>query len=222
MPSSTMLRAFYRSYRKNASYLRKKDKKVARARLRLWFLPVRRGMRFLDVGCNAGFAVAAALERGLDAYGIDIDPASIRAAQEWLPPERFDVASIEDYAARGMQADFVYSSEVIEHVPDPDCFVSALRNILKPGGAVYITCPDAGHLLRPRNFTDWREVRPPEHLVYYTRAGLRVLFARHGFGRFHFRPHTKPSHRMTARALTAQAVRAYSAAATRPMARNFS
>ncbi|MFP3944159.1 MAG: class I SAM-dependent methyltransferase [Alphaproteobacteria bacterium] len=200
MPAGEVLDAFYSRYAKTPKYLRKQEKKVARAKLRLRFLPVRRGMRFLDVGCNAGFAVKAALDRGLDARGIDIDREAIATAQSWLPPDRFEAASVEDYAARGHRADFIYSSEVLEHVPDPDRFAAALRDVLVPGGRLYITCPDAGHWLRPRNFLEWQAVRPPEHLVYYTRAGLRALFARHGFGRIRFRPHTKPSHRMTARA----------------------
>ena len=199
MPSDDVLTAFYSGYKKNARYFGKKDKKVRRAKLRLRFLPVRRGMCFLDVGCNAGFAVAAALQRNLDAHGIDIDREAIEAAQTWLPPERFKALSIEEYAAQGHRADMVYSSEVLEHVPNPDGFVGALSQVLRPGGWVYITCPDAGHFRRPRNFTDWKEVRPPEHLIYYTRDGLRRLFARHGFASFWFRPHLKPSHRMLAR-----------------------
>lgn len=199
MPGPEVLRAFYTGYATNDKYMRKKEKKVARARLRLRFLPVRRGMCFLDVGCNAGFAVAAALERGLDARGIDIDTEAIATAREWLPPERFEAVSIEDYAERGHRADFIYSSEVLEHAPDPDSFVRALSRILVPGGHVHITCPDAGHFLRPRNFFDWEAVQPPKHLVYFTRDGLRALFRRHGFDRIFFRPHLKPSHRMTAR-----------------------
>jgi len=197
-PSTAELSAFYEGYKANRKYLRRRDAKVKRALGRLKHIPFTKGQRFLDVGCNAGFGVAAALQLGLDAYGIDIDRESIEAAKSWLPEDRFDVSSAEQYAASGKKADIIYSSEVIEHMIDPGSFVAALSRILEPGGRLYLTCPDAGHIRRPLRFTAWKEVKPPEHLVFFTRKGLRALFGRHGFEGLRFVPHLKPSHRMTA------------------------
>lgn len=199
MPSGETLSCLYDHYRSTAKYLRKRDGKVRRALWRLRLLPIPRGARFLDVGCNAGFAVSAALRLGLDAHGIDVDGEAIRQARTWLPPERFSAISVQEYVTRGERADVIYMSEVLEHVPHPESVVAAISAILNPRGLLYLTCPDAGHFLRPSPFTDWKECKPPEHLVYYTRQGLRALFGRHGFERIRFRPHTKPSHRMTAR-----------------------
>lgn len=199
MPPDDVLSAFYSRYAVTGKYLRKKDSKIRRAARRLRFLPIKNGARFLDVGCNAGFTVAAALHRGLDAYGIDIDREAIKLAGSWLPAERFTACSVEEYAAQRHRADAVYMSEVIEHMPRPESAADALAKIIRPGGLLFITCPDAGHIFRPRIFTDWPECKPPEHLVWYTAKGLRTLFQRHGFERIRFRPHTKPSHRMTAR-----------------------
>jgi hypothetical protein len=61
MPSDETLNAFYDNYHKSAQYLSKLDSKIRRAKKRIrsvnWF---KKPGKFIDVGCNVGFAVEAA------------------------------------------------------------------------------------------------------------------------------------------------------------------
>jgi SAM-dependent methyltransferase len=72
----------------------------------------------VDIGCGVGAMVATFLERGFDAYGVDVAGLSQRWARLGLPPERFVIVD-----PMGMRlpfddgsVDFAFSLGVIEHV----------------------------------------------------------------------------------------------------------
>lgn len=182
LPDLQKLSGQYQHYAGNRDYYAKARKKRRRHLKRLVRV---RGLlpkmgRFLDVGCNIGAAVEAARHLGYDATGIDIDPHSVSLADQLFPGNRFEVRAIEEYAAQEQPFDIVHSSEVIEHVPDIQAFVRALSQLLKPGGILYLTTPDAGHWRVPRDFLSWVTVCPPEHIHYFNRANLTHILARHG------------------------------------------
>jgi 2-polyprenyl-3-methyl-5-hydroxy-6-metoxy-1,4-benzoquinol methylase len=88
--------------------------------------------------------------------------------------------------------DFVFFSEVIEHLPIPGYVVlERLRNVLRPGGAIICTTPN---LYRPRNLLYMALGRPifdnfrfPDdeialrHVLEYTRDHLDWQFKKAGF-----------------------------------------
>lgn len=195
MPSVGELNDFYNAYHKTSQYTAKLASKIRRAVKRI--RSVRRylrGKRFVDVGCNAGFAVKAAHELGLDAYGIDIDPDSVSFARQTFPECRFDVASAQQCAAGDERYDLIYCSEVIEHLPEVDEFVAALYQMLAPDGMIFLTTPDVGHYtLRKGDLMQWDGIRPPEHLLYFNKKNLDHLFNRHGFRKIKYQWSFKPT-----------------------------
>lgn len=66
-------------------------------------------LRVLDVGCGPGIYVAALAQQGLDAHGVDVDPAT--------PYERVDVFS-DDFARHYDGYDLCLCLEVAEHLPE--------------------------------------------------------------------------------------------------------
>ncbi len=200
IPSDAELSAFYQQYRTNTTYATKRDKKIKRARRRIKRLKrITKGNRFLDVGCNQGFAVAAAQALNLSAHGIDLDASAIASAQREFGDAAFSTETAPDFAAKGQTFDMVYSSEVIEHIPNYSEFAAAIGRLTVPDGVLYLTTPDAGHFRIPRDFVSWPQVHPPRHLTYFTKKGLRSLFEQHGFHDFRFMWNFKPGIRMIAR-----------------------
>lgn len=198
-PTAEELTAFYQSYRGSKMYKPKEQKKIRRAKRRIArLLSLTPGRRFLDVGCNMGYAVKAASDLKLDARGIDIDTDTLNKARETYG-DLFECISVQDYAAKGQKADIIHTSEVIEHVPDPDSFAAALHAILTDDGVLYLTTPDSGHWRVPRDFLSWDAVKPPFHITYFTRKGIRALLERHGFEIVKFSFSLKPGLRVTAR-----------------------
>lgn len=197
-PTPDALGRFYSAYYASASYGTKRDKKIKRAAKRV--KRVRRriksgGMRFLDVGSNLGYAVEGARLQGFEATGIEIDADAVLQAQADFPGGRFFVTTVEDFAQRGEQFDFVYCSEVIEHAVDIRGFADALMDLIAPGGVLFLTTPADGHRATPKPLVSWVQVKPPEHLHWLAKEHLLRLFGRDGFTpRFQFNP--KPGHKL--------------------------
>ena len=199
-PTLAELEAFYKSYAGTTDYTKKEKRKIQRSTKRIRRLKgYTKGRAFLDVGCNYGFAVVAAHALGFDAHGIDVDSTAIASNQQRYEGRgSFTHVPVQDYAASGKKADVIYTSEVIEHVPDPDSFVAAMSKILNAGGVLYLTTPDASHVRVPKDFATWDQVIPPEHLTYFTRKGMKALLERHGFKSVKFGFNLKPGLRVIA------------------------
>lgn len=181
MPTGSEIDDFYRQHPRNDKYLRKSGGKFRRARWRI--VRLKRhvpGTRFLDIGCSIGSSVEAARMAGFDATGIDLDPQSIEFAAQQYPQCRFLHVSSAELAQRGEKFDLIFSTEVIEHVTDPQAFVDDLRALLNPGGIVFLTTPHATHFRIPQDILSWYGLKPPEHIVLFGRKSIKALFERRG------------------------------------------
>lgn len=201
-PTIEELNDYYQEYKTGSDgYLRKRDSKLRRARKRIARIIAENppGKRFLDIGCSVGLTVAAAHDLGLDAMGIDIDATAVEVAGTEFPEAGgFQQLSVEDLAETGVEFDIVYASEVIEHVPDPESFVRSIATLLSKGGIAYLTMPDGGHFMLPKDFATWNMVVPPEHLTFFTRKGITALLARHGLKIRRFQISFKPGIKLLA------------------------
>jgi SAM-dependent methyltransferase len=102
--------------------------------------------RALDAGCGHGAIVYELLDRGWDAYGFDMSKWLIEQARNFSTQaaQRFSVGELPDVPIQG-SFDLITCVEVLEHVPDPQAVLSALRERLRPGGRLIATTPN----LRP-------------------------------------------------------------------------
>jgi 2-polyprenyl-6-hydroxyphenyl methylase/3-demethylubiquinone-9 3-methyltransferase len=97
-----------------------------------------KGLRILDIGCGGGLlcepmARLGATIVGADAAERNISVAKVHAAQSGLDID-YRFVTAEAMADAGEQFDVVLNIEVIEHVADPLGFLTACRQLLKPGG----------------------------------------------------------------------------------------
>ena len=141
-----------------------------------------RGRRVLDVGCGGGFMAGAMHTVGARAAaGIDLNPAAIAYARAHFPRCEFHTGAFSDFAGGSIGAfDFVYSSEVIEHVADVEAFARFLAQVAAPGAAVFLTTPDLGSPRVPADVTRWDVFGPPVHIQFFTESVLARLLERFG------------------------------------------
>jgi 2-polyprenyl-3-methyl-5-hydroxy-6-metoxy-1,4-benzoquinol methylase len=92
----------------------------------LKFLRYVRGKDVLDIGCGGGFMVEAFERIGGRATGIDISRNSVNYATKHFPRSRFYCKSLADFRGCGLTFDFVFSSEVLEHLPGPAQFMETV------------------------------------------------------------------------------------------------
>lgn len=170
-----------------AGYQKKLDSKMRRSRRRVARLARRMpGKRLLDVGSNIGCLVEAGRERGLDAVGLEINPALVDHASKTYPGARFVAGTIEDCAFTDASFDGVYCSEVIEHVPDNNSFVAGIARVMAPGAVLFLTTPGLHEYTKGPDAGSWPDFGAPDHKLYHTRESMRRLLARHGFDRVSF------------------------------------
>ena len=155
------------------------------------------GRRMLEIGCGrGGFSYWLAAQRPPPARVVAVDfsatavgKAAAHARAQGSTVVDWLVGDIESIPHPDASFDLVVSCETIEHVPQPQRALRELARVLRPGGRLYLTCPNYFSLmgwyriylwLRRRPFTEEGQPINQFLLLPRTRAwvagtGLRVL-----------------------------------------------
>lgn len=99
----------------------------------------------LDAACGVGYGAAYLAEGARQVVGVDVDQDSIAYARARyaLPNVRFEVMDVHQLDVPDASFDTVCSFETIEHVRDPERVLSELARVLRSGGALVISTPNA-------------------------------------------------------------------------------
>lgn len=157
-------------------YAKKENSKRRRSRRRANYLRrhLKTGKRVMDVGSNVGFFVEAASAMGLQAEGLEINPVLAESARRRFPHLTFHTCSLEEFEQQGV-FDGVYCSEVIEHTVDVAHFARQLLDLLRPGGALYLTTPSIAEYMAGGKVN--RNLGAPDHKLYFNKRNI-VQFLR--------------------------------------------
>jgi SAM-dependent methyltransferase len=122
--------------------------------------------KLLDVGCGTGWLA----NHFSDYTGIDGSQDAVEAARTHGRNVHLgDLAGPLPFSDQSFDA--VVLKDVLEHVPDPVALVRDVRRVLRPGGRVFASSPDAQRWV----WDDYTHRRP------FTRKAFRMLFMDHGF-----------------------------------------
>ncbi len=163
------------------------------------------GTRVLDLGCGAapGLRYFAAL--GVDAIGLDVAPAALRAARTFLPTARLVCADLSaPLPLRDETADLIILREVIEHLTAVRPLLEECRRVLRVGGAVVLTTPNRWDARRPiYRLTGrvWSGEADPTHVHIFDPPELRQVLRAAGFSRVRVSSGFKPLLRLGGRRL---------------------
>ncbi len=148
------------------------------------------GLRILDIGCGGGLlsepmARLGATVVGADAAERNLPVARIHAEQSGLDID-YRHTTAEAMAAAGEQFDVVLNMEVIEHVVSPIDFLTACRDLLKPGGLMIASTINRNPksymvaIFGAERVMRWLPVGTHEWNKFITPAELEDLIARAG------------------------------------------
>lgn len=87
----------------------------------------------VDVGCGDALPLSFLSEWGYDCFGVDPSYEAIDLAMKHNVSAEFFVETGEKFATRGMETDYLYSLNTIEHMDDPAAMVEIMRRVRKWG-----------------------------------------------------------------------------------------
>jgi SAM-dependent methyltransferase len=142
-----------------------------RRQLRTMFIGDGPPGKLLEVGSGSGRFLQRMRRAGWQVQGTDFDPVVARRVREKyaLQIDVGDLAAL-DYAAGAY--DVVAMSQVIEHVPEPLALLRECARLLRPGGRLVLSTPNAAGLAHRRYAASWRGLEPPRHLHIFTPHAL--------------------------------------------------
>ena len=146
--------------------------------------------RLLDIGCGNGHLIKAALERGWETEGFDVDPKTTTKVSE-----RYNVKA---HHGDFLQIDFkennydlITMHQVLEHLKYPNDYLDKINTLLRPGGGLFVALPNIRSLsnrfkhvleragLKKKHVGKYYETS--HHLMYFDPTTLPILLDRHGF-----------------------------------------
>lgn len=132
------------------------------------------GRRVLDLGCRSGALTRHFLE-GNSVVGLDIDRAALAKA-EALGIEPVEANVEEPLPFPDASFDAVVAGELLEHLQFPGALVAEARRVLRPGGVLVGSVPNA---FRVQSRVRFLRGRPPEddptHLHLFSPSAIRSL-----------------------------------------------
>lgn len=139
-------------------------------------------IRLLDVGCSSGAFLMTAWRQGFRAEGVEPSTdaaqtarsAGLRVFTGYLEQARFEAASF----------DAITLIEIVEHLRDPLALLKECARILRPGGVVLITTPNAHSWTARAMGARWAGFSLKAmggHISFFSPDSMRMLAARGGF-----------------------------------------
>jgi len=123
---------FYRYERESKEILQyQKLKKIA-------------NVNVLDIGCGSGKLLIALSNYNFKLFGIDIDPEPIKVLKENYNIDG-DAVFFSNFST-DKKFDIIFAYHFLEHVSDPTLTLQKMKNLLKPGGLLFLRVPNIDSL----------------------------------------------------------------------------
>ena len=131
----------------------------------------------LDLGCRSGALTQHFLD-GNSVVGLDVDAAALeKAAALGIEPVQANVE--EPLPFDDASFDAVVAGELFEHLQFPDALVAEIRRVLRPGGVLVGSVPNAFRVQSRLRFLRGRAPEDdPTHLRMFSPDAIRALARR--------------------------------------------
>lgn len=132
----------------------------------------------LDLGCGGGSFVRYLRSRGYDAVGFE--PAEVLYNAFLSRESFFERKSIEQAAGEQARFQIITLLDVVEHLADPVETLASVRDVLAPGGWLFLSTPDTDSLMAKLWGRHWHFYHR-YHLSMFSPRNLALLLERSGF-----------------------------------------
>jgi SAM-dependent methyltransferase len=180
----------FRGYSQVRNFRKSRTRAEKIVRFALENAPSKQNPKLLDIGCNKGFLLQAALEHGCNIYGIEVI-AELTAPFRKKYREFGDNITCQKLAEaqksyHSEMFDIISAIDVIEHLEDPVSDLRTIYRILKHDGILLLQTPDSECAQALELGIKWGALKPLEHLHIFNRTNLQEIAAKCGFGNVKF------------------------------------
>lgn len=134
----------------------------------------------LDVGCATGGFLAEAKADGWQAHGTELSASAASRAREHFGLSVDDGVLVPHLPSR--QFDLVTMWHVLEHLIDPiEALASLVPHVTPLSGVFFAEMPNWSSLGRRVRGAEWSQLRPPEHINFFTEKSLATIAQKAGF-----------------------------------------
>lgn len=142
----------------------------------------------LDVGCGEGSFLKEAQGRGWQVRGTELSSYSARYASNVLGMDIF-CGELKDAKYPDHSFDVVTMWHVLEHVTDPNTYLSEIYRILKPHGLLAMAVPNVNNLVmqlayrifKGRKLKYYCKHEREVHLYHFSPATIKIYLEKAGF-----------------------------------------
>ena len=182
-PDQTEALAFYpadyQNYeRQDVPLLSKLLEMAQRRGARAFVEQVGREARVLDFGCGDGSFLSYLAAEGMTNL-VGYEP-NLRETERTTRPTITRVGSLRELQDAGHAFDAIRMHHVIEHLTELDCTMQGLRNLLAPGGAIFVQTPNVATATWRLFGRNWGALHYPYHTVLFTPDGMEAGTRRWG------------------------------------------
>lgn len=134
----------------------------------------------LDVGCATGGFIWEASKDGWKVVGVDMASSAVEDARNRFGLEAYP----GDIHSPGLQPEtfgLITMWHVLEHLLEPQAALKRAGELLQTGGLLFIELPNWWSIGRRIRGAKWSQMKPPEHINYYSPLALRHALSRAGF-----------------------------------------
>lgn len=135
------------------------------------------GRDVLDLGCNDGYGTLRVARRARSTVGVDVSPDAIAVARgrAAAAQARFELVDGSALPFPDESFDLVITFQVLEHVADAGAFLREARRVLRRGGTLLLTTPNARLRLDP-GMRPWNPFHVRERDAVELESELRTWF----------------------------------------------
>ena len=148
---NTLARPYYEDFKDKIFDIVRKDKTIK---------------SIIEIGCGGALILNNLKEEGYRVVGVDPGPLAKRASEKW------DLEIISDFFPSklldGKKFNFIYHSDVLEHVEDPLGFLREQVAMLEDGGTLLTSVPDCTDSIKIGDIS----MAMHQHLNYFDETSL--------------------------------------------------
>jgi len=141
----------------------------------------------LEVGSGQGEFLSEALNRGYSVTGVEYSHDACESARVTLSAQnpardkfRIEQGALEAVNLTPASFDLCVMNDVIEHVREPQKTLARVRELLKPGGVIFIATPSLNSWSAKLMGSLWMEYKD-EHLFFFSNSSLTRILEQNGF-----------------------------------------